>query len=201
MVSWLSCGPERQFYGWFITCTFFIGDVFIFFYAFQTLRLHQGEARSRWRQNAVSERERYGGQNSSHTANGLSKQMVVFRGNINVKGSWESAWGINQKRGVYVFQIFLLGGCLGLWFSHVWAFIWTVWKSYVFFFFSYCSETAWKQDVHSPPHLRGPESSRPRFCQGNRCLHYTYRESYRCRWESIVEIKSVWITNIHCNNR
>lgn len=39
-----------------------------------------------------------------------------------------------------------------------------------------------KQDIHPPPHVRGPQSSHPRFRQGNRCLQHPHRESDRCRW-------------------
>lgn len=68
---------------------------------------------------------------------------------------------------------------------------------------SVCSQTAGIQDVHSPSHLRGPESSRQGFRQRNRCFNYTYRKSYRCRWEdktiSItfhLELKSIGIKQI-----
>ncbi len=88
---------------------------------------------------------------------------------------------------------FMVQSCLGIhldWKSpcenHMWCFF-------------HCSETAWKQDVYSPPHLRRPKSSRPRFCQGNRCLHYTYRESYRCRWESYSSMKNENNTILNLN--
>lgn len=48
------------------------------------------------------------------------------------------------------------------------------------------SQAAREQDLHPPTHLRGPQSSCPRFCQGDWCIQYPHRASYRSRWVKFV---------------
>lgn len=109
--------PEWQFYGWFIKYTF-LQVMFLSFLCVSDIVATSKRSKIQMKKKcSFRTGEVWWPKQLAHKTlihNGLSKQMVVFRGNINVKGlssSYESGISIKNSHaqphcGVYLFQHF-----------------------------------------------------------------------------------------------